>query len=328
MIDLEAIPSNARRSLMSMSRLGRLGVGGRPALDKYALGGGALRRLGHQSEELYNTGLPAVGHVPWGSHFCIFYETKEDLCDILVPYFKAGLENNELCISYVGSHEFLTVKDEKDAVRKELPEFDRLTREGHIEIVARENWFGKNGDVNTAKAVARYQKKLGCALRKGFSGLRLHGSSAWLRVNLHESGFCRYEQAVDSIAAGRRMIVACTFPLMLTGAEQILDAARTHQFAITLRKGVWKRVEIADIKSANREARRTNPKLDQLTFRQREVLQLIAEGQNTKEIAALLGVSVKTVAAHRLQVMRRLKITNVPGLVRFAIRTGLVSPED
>lgn len=67
--------------------------------------------------------------------------------------------------------------------------------------------------------------------------------------------------------------------------------------------------------------------LDQLTPRQREVLQLIGEGKNTKEIADLLRVSIKTIEAHRLRLMRRLGIHDLPGLVRFAIRTGLVSAE-
>ena len=67
--------------------------------------------------------------------------------------------------------------------------------------------------------------------------------------------------------------------------------------------------------------------LEQLTARQREVLQLIAEGKNTKEIASTLGISVKTVEAHRLQLMARLNIHDVPGLVRYAIRSGLVSSE-
>jgi DNA-binding NarL/FixJ family response regulator len=69
-----------------------------------------------------------------------------------------------------------------------------------------------------------------------------------------------------------------------------------------------------------------NP-LDQLTARQREILQLIAEGKNTKEIAYRLGIGVKTVEAHRLQLMARLDIHDVPGLVRYAIRKGLVSAE-
>jgi len=67
--------------------------------------------------------------------------------------------------------------------------------------------------------------------------------------------------------------------------------------------------------------------LEQLTARQREILQLIAEGKNTKEVGHTLGISVKTVEAHRLQLMARLNIHDVPGLVRFAIRSGLVSSE-
>jgi DNA-binding NarL/FixJ family response regulator len=67
--------------------------------------------------------------------------------------------------------------------------------------------------------------------------------------------------------------------------------------------------------------------LEQLTSRQREILQLIGEGKNTKEIASNLEISVKTVESHRLQLMERLRIHDVPGLVRFAIRTGLVSAD-
>jgi DNA-binding NarL/FixJ family response regulator len=67
--------------------------------------------------------------------------------------------------------------------------------------------------------------------------------------------------------------------------------------------------------------------LEQLTPRQRETLQLIAEGKNTKEIASKLEISVKTVESHRLQLMERLNIHDIPGLVRYAIRCGLVSAE-
>jgi DNA-binding NarL/FixJ family response regulator len=67
--------------------------------------------------------------------------------------------------------------------------------------------------------------------------------------------------------------------------------------------------------------------LEQLTARQREILQLLAEGKSTKEIAYDLGISVKTVESHRLQLMERLNIHDVPGLVRYAIRSGLVSAE-
>jgi DNA-binding NarL/FixJ family response regulator len=65
--------------------------------------------------------------------------------------------------------------------------------------------------------------------------------------------------------------------------------------------------------------------LDQLSARQREVLQLIAEGKRTKDIAKALDVSVKTVETHRIALMERLDIFDVPGLVMFALRHGLVN---
>ncbi len=64
-----------------------------------------------------------------------------------------------------------------------------------------------------------------------------------------------------------------------------------------------------------------------LTSRQREVLQLIAEGNSTKEIAIKLNVSVKTVETHRMKIMERLGIHDIPGLVRYAIRTGIISSQ-
>ena len=64
-----------------------------------------------------------------------------------------------------------------------------------------------------------------------------------------------------------------------------------------------------------------------LTTRQREILQLVAEGKSSKEIAALLDLSVKTVESHRGQIMDRLGVHDLTGLVRFAVRVGLVSPE-
>ncbi len=65
--------------------------------------------------------------------------------------------------------------------------------------------------------------------------------------------------------------------------------------------------------------------LERLTPRQREILTLIAEGQTTKQIARNLNISVKTVESHRAQLMERLEIRDVAGLVRFALKTGLIS---
>jgi len=280
-------------------------------------------------QKLRDTGLKAVGEVPWGSHFCIFYETKKDLLEIVVPFFKAGLQANEFCLWVVARSELLTMNEAKAVLREAIPNFERLLKNGDIEIVPYEKWFLTGRAIDIPKAITRLRQKVNEAVNGGFSGARLTGSPTWMRNNLRAQSFREYEHKLDGQLTREQMIAACTFPLRLTRGEDILDAARTHQFAVTVRNGTWKRVEIADIESAKREARQTvTPKLEQLTFRQREILQLVAKGQNTKQIADLLGISVKTVEAHRLQLMRRLKIDNVPGLVRFAIRNGLISPEE
>ncbi|HSD51907.1 MAG TPA: response regulator transcription factor [Candidatus Methylomirabilis sp.] len=71
---------------------------------------------------------------------------------------------------------------------------------------------------------------------------------------------------------------------------------------------------------------KTDLPADPLTPREREVLQLIAEGKATKDIAGLLGVSVKTIESHRVRLMEKLDIRQTAGLVRYAIRRGLIQP--
>jgi two-component system, NarL family, response regulator NreC len=66
---------------------------------------------------------------------------------------------------------------------------------------------------------------------------------------------------------------------------------------------------------------------DPLSTREREVLQLLAEGKNVKEIGGILGISTKTAESHRSNIMTKLDIHEIAGLVRYAIRQGLVSPE-
>ena len=72
------------------------------------------------------SGLEILGEITWGSHFCLFYELKEDLLEVLIPYFKTGLENNEYCL-WITS-EPLTAKEAENAIRNALPNFDHYLK--------------------------------------------------------------------------------------------------------------------------------------------------------------------------------------------------------
>jgi MEDS: MEthanogen/methylotroph, DcmR Sensory domain len=82
--------------------------------------------------ELRKTGIGVVGDVPWGTHFCHFYETKEDLLDILISYFKAGLESREFCLWVLS--EPLTEEEARQALRQAVPDLDRYLADGSIAI--------------------------------------------------------------------------------------------------------------------------------------------------------------------------------------------------
>lgn len=71
---------------------------------------------------------------------------------------------------------------------------------------------------------------------------------------------------------------------------------------------------------------KSNMPEDPLSSRERQVLQLIAEGKSTREVAELLHISVKTVESHRAHIMEKLNIKDLPSLVRYAIRRGLITP--
>lgn len=123
------------------------------------------------------------------------------------------------------------------------------------------------------------------------------------------------EYVVAALRAG-----ACGYVHKNASAEELLLAVQAVEKGATY---LHPAVAGSVVELLRNSADSTDP-LDLLTDRQREILKLVAEGHSTKEIAKRLNVSVKTVETHRSQLMERLDIRNVPGLVKLAVRSGLV----
>lgn len=109
-------------------------------------------------------------------------------------------------------------------------------------------------------------------------------------------------------------------------AETRAEQAETALEILVQDPLAWQRCQPKPHAEAAAETSADFRALERLTARQREVLQLLALGHNTKQSADLLKLSPKTVEYHRIKVMEALKIHDVPGLVRFALRIGLVPP--
>ena len=139
--------------------------------------------LSLMSENMRHSGIDIIGNMPWGTHFCQFYQTKEDLIDILVPYFKTGLENNEFCM-WVTSQP-LEVEDAKEALRKAVPDIDVYLEKEQLEIIS-------------------------YSLSNGYDGLRLTGNTFWLEKE-DWNDFVNYEKKVDRVLGNYQMIALYTY---------------------------------------------------------------------------------------------------------------------
>jgi PAS domain S-box-containing protein len=199
------------------------------------------------NQNLRHSGIDIIGDVPWGTHFCQFYQTKEDLMDILIPYFKAGLENNEFCM-WVTSQS-LGVEEAKEALRGAVPDIDVYLEKGQIEIIPYNQWYVKEGVFDSDRVLNRWVEKLNQALANGYDGLRLTGNTFWLQKE-DWNDFTDYEEEVDRVLGNYKMIALCTYCLDKCNAKEIVDVVVNHQFALIKIDGKWEQIESSKRKEA------------------------------------------------------------------------------
>jgi len=211
------------------------------------------------ASQLRKTGIEILGDTSWGTHFCHFYETKDDLLDILLPYFKAGLENNEFCIWVV----FDPIKEDeaKVALRRVVPDIDRRLAAGDIEIMVHSKWYLQGGSFDMDRVITGFMEKLAQALAKGYDGMRANGNEAWLTQEDWQN-FAEYEQRLNELIAGRQVIVVCTYPLALAKASDFFDVAHSHHFVIARRHGNWEVLETAELRRSKQEIEKLNTELE------------------------------------------------------------------
>jgi PAS domain S-box-containing protein len=187
-----------------------------------------------------STGIEAIGHVPWGTHFCQFYRTVEDLIDVLAPYFCEGLRQNEFCM-WVTSPP-LSADDAAAALRRQVPRLDDYLRRGQIEILDYGQWCTSSGRFEADRVLQGWIDKEKHARDQGYEGLRLSANTFWLE-RAEWKAFSDYEAAVSDVIGHYRMIALCTYCLDKCGAYELIDVVSNHQFALIKQLGEWKIIE-------------------------------------------------------------------------------------
>ena len=189
-----------------------------------------------------SSGIAVVGDLPWGSHFCQFYRTKKDMTDIVVPYFRAGLEGDELCI-WVTS-DFLTTDEALAAMQAGVPAFAEHRARQQFEVFPHTDWYLKGGSFDLRRTLDMWMAKHDEALARGFAGLRVSGSPYWIDNKKDWDDFAAYEAEINKVIGGTRLLVLCTYSLQRCGVAEILDVVKNHEFAVAMNQGTWQVVSM------------------------------------------------------------------------------------
>lgn len=199
------------------------------------------------NQEKRDSGIKVIGKVSWGFHLCHFYQTKEEIIEILVPYFKAGLENNEACI-------WVTSEPVNSSValmemKKVMPDFDNYLKKGQIEILSFDAWYLKNGFFDKKKVLNDWKNKLNEALKKGYDGLRVTGNTYWLEEK-DWNNFSDYEADINQEISNHKIIVLCSYSLNKCSSQKIIQVIQNHQEAIIKQGEGWAMLQGMSLKKA------------------------------------------------------------------------------
>jgi len=274
------------------------------------------------------TGIGVLGEMPWGTHICMFYETKKDLLDTAVAYFRAGLESNEFCLWAVA--EPIPTEEAASALRAAVSDFDARLAAGQIELIRGADWYLKNDRINAKRVTHGWSRKLQAALAMGYAGMRVSGDTFWIQSEKHWKDFCAYEMTLDRALTGQKMIVLCTYPLCASQAVDVLDVGRAHGVSIARRNNDWEFLETAELRPAKLEMAKLHgaldilsspfPGHDMLTPRERVALAQIVRGASSKEAGRTLGISPRTMEFHRRNIMKKFDAKNTVDLVRKVLK--------
>jgi DNA repair protein RadC len=181
-----------------------------------------------------DTGIGALGSLPWGSHICVFYGTTQDLVDTLVPYFKAGLENNEFCVwitaPLFGKKRALT------AISNQIPDLNRYLKAGQLEFTPYTTAYLKDGVFNMQKALYSLAYRTKQAFVNGYGGMRVAGYVAYLKMREWQV-IINFERQINKYIVNTPTLGLCAYPLDKCNASQFIDVIGNHRYAFIVHRG-------------------------------------------------------------------------------------------
>ena len=187
-------------------------------------------------KQMRRFGMAVPGEVPWGTHFCQFYETQHNLLEVQTCYFHRGLADNERClwVTSQGSG----AEEATAALRQVVPDLQERIGRGQIEFLDYRQWYLRGGQFDANSVLRALLEKESAALAEGYEGLRVAGDMSWLDET-HWDAFGKFEADCNDAIGSRRILLLCAYCLDQCPGIVMFDVLRNHPRVLIRRAGNW-----------------------------------------------------------------------------------------
>jgi len=257
-------------------------------------GHGAEEALGKHRE----SGVDFLGDIPWGTHICQFYQTRQDLIDIAVPYLKAGLENNEFCL-WVASDP-LDPQRAFEAMVAAWPGSEEYVERGQIRFLSHSQWYFREGPFDPQKMVEATIDIVNRALKSEYVGMRISSNMSWIEKSEWRT-LSEFEGNLNRLDGAHPLLTMCSYHLEKCGAAEVVDVIRNHGAVILKQGDKWQILQPPTKGVVAEEVRRGEQPAVKLTdkvlIESEEQMQAVFEG--VRDAIVILDMAGKIVRVNK-----------------------------
>jgi len=195
-----------------------------------------IKRGLEEVDEYREFGTQVLDIIPWGTHMAQFYNIRSEVTEVLVPYIKEGLKQNELCLWVTGE---LSGTEAKEALGKQIPDLQDHMDKHQLQLFSYRDWYLSDGSLNIQKALSGAVGKSQEAISNGYSGLRATGNISWLEPSDWRS-FMEYESLLDDVVPEEKALVLCVYKESRCTKANIVDVMDRHKYSIAKIDDSWR----------------------------------------------------------------------------------------
>jgi PAS domain S-box-containing protein len=239
-----------------------------------------------------SSGIDSIGDLEMGTNSCLFYQTKSSLVEVLIPYFKAGLENSEFCMWILPKS--LEIENAKGALGKAVSDFDTYLEKGQIEIISYTDWVLKEGVFDPELILIGWIEKFKQVLNDDYAGIRI----SWDPSSLEEEDwnhFTEYKKQIEEATNNYPILTLYTYFLDRYGLAEIINLALNHEFVFVKRNEKWKQIAISSHKKTEQAIFQIPKAREQLSDSASDIIAIIDNDYRivyvNQVMAAKLGVT-------------------------------------